>query len=32
MILGSGKGVMVVDPHGDLAEKIIEFIPSGRSK
>ncbi len=26
----SGKGVMVVDPHGDLAEKIIEFIPSGR--
>lgn len=26
----SGKGVMVVDPHGDLAEKIIEYIPSGR--
>lgn len=25
-----GKGVMVVDPHGDLAEKIIEYIPSGR--
>ena len=26
----SGKGVMVVDPHGDLAEKIIDYIPSGR--
>ena len=26
----SGKGVMVVDPHGDLAEKIINYIPSGR--
>jgi len=26
----SGKGVMVVDPHGDLAEKIIEHIPSNR--
>ncbi len=26
----AGKGVAVVDPHGDLAEKIIEFIPSGR--
>ncbi|MBU0722454.1 type IV secretion system DNA-binding domain-containing protein [Patescibacteria group bacterium] len=26
----SGKGVMVVDPHGDLAEKIIEHIPSSR--
>lgn len=26
----SGKGVMVVDPHGDLAEKIIEYIPAGR--
>lgn len=25
-----GKGVAVVDPHGDLAEKIIEFIPSNR--
>jgi CxxC-x17-CxxC domain-containing protein len=28
--IGSGKGVMVVDPHGDLAEKIIEYIPSSR--
>jgi len=26
----SGKGVAVVDPHGDLAEKIIEFIPPER--
>lgn len=26
----AGRGVAVVDPHGDLAEKIIEFIPSSR--
>jgi CxxC-x17-CxxC domain-containing protein len=26
----AGRGVAVVDPHGDLAEKIIEFIPSDR--
>lgn len=26
----SGHGVAVVDPHGDLAEKIIEYIPSDR--
>jgi len=26
----AGYGVAVVDPHGDLAEKIIEFIPSSR--
>ncbi len=25
-----GKGVAVVDPHGDLVERIIEFIPSYR--
>lgn len=25
-----GKGVAVVDPHGDLAEKIIQYIPSDR--
>ncbi len=25
-----GKGVGVVDPHGDLAEKIIEYIPTDR--
>ena len=28
----AGHGVAVVDPHGDLAEKIIEFIPSDRVK
>ncbi|MFH1029720.1 MAG: CxxC-x17-CxxC domain-containing protein [bacterium] len=26
----SGKGVAVVDPHGDLVEKIINYIPSRR--
>ncbi len=26
----AGRGVAVVDPHGDLAEKIIQFIPSNR--
>lgn len=26
----SGHGVAVVDPHGDLAEKIIEYIPEDR--
>ena len=26
----AGHGVAVVDPHGDLAEKIIEFIPADR--
>lgn len=26
----SGRGVAVVDPHGDLAEKIIQYIPSNR--
>ncbi|HNX10712.1 MAG TPA: type IV secretion system DNA-binding domain-containing protein [bacterium] len=26
----AGHGVAVVDPHGDLAEKIIEFIPDDR--
>lgn len=26
----NGNGVMVVDPHGDLAEKIIEYIPTSR--
>ncbi|NIA18402.1 MAG: type IV secretion system DNA-binding domain-containing protein, partial [Actinobacteria bacterium] len=26
----AGRGVAVVDPHGDLAEKIIDFIPSNR--
>lgn len=35
MIIGdirAGRGVAVVDPHGDLAEKIIEYIPSDRLK
>ena len=26
----AGRGVAVVDPHGDLAEKVIKFIPSNR--
>ena len=33
MIVGdirAGYGVAVVDPHGDLAEKIIEYIPTNR--
>ncbi len=28
----SGKGVAVVDPHGDLAEKLLRFIPENRIK
>ena len=28
----AGYGVAVVDPHGDLAEKIIEYIPDNRIK
>ena len=28
----SGKGVAVVDPHGDLAEKVIKYIPKERIK
>ena len=33
MIVGdirAGRGVAVVDPHGDLAEKVIKYIPSNR--
>ncbi len=33
MIVGdiqAGHGVAVVDPHGDLAEKVIEYIPANR--
>lgn len=26
----SGKGVAIVDPHGDMAEKMLEFIPPNR--
>lgn len=35
MIVGdirAGRGVAVVDPHGDLAEKIMEYIPAERLK
>ncbi len=28
----NGKGVAVVDPHGDLAEELLEFVPKGRKK
>src|SRR5680860_322860 len=28
----AGYGVAVVDPHGDLAEKIVEYIPTNRIK
>lgn len=28
--ISAGKGVAVVDPHGDLAEKIIKYIPTNR--
>ena len=28
----NGKGVAVVDPHGDLAEKLLRFIPEDRIK
>ena len=27
----SGKGVAVVDPHGDLADHVLDFIPSNRT-
>lgn len=27
----AGKGVAVVDPHGDLAEAVIDFVPSSRT-
>jgi hypothetical protein len=28
----NGKGIAVVDPHGDLAEELLEFIPKERKK
>jgi DNA helicase HerA-like ATPase len=28
----SGKGVAIVDPHGDLAEELLEYIPEERKK
>ncbi|MFH1720472.1 MAG: type IV secretion system DNA-binding domain-containing protein [Patescibacteria group bacterium] len=27
----SGKGIAVVDPHGDLADKVLDFIPASRT-
>jgi hypothetical protein len=27
----NGKGVAVIDPHGDLADKVLEFIPKSRT-
>ncbi|MBU0727907.1 type IV secretory system conjugative DNA transfer family protein [Patescibacteria group bacterium] len=27
----AGKGIAVVDPHGDLADKVIDFVPSYRT-
>lgn len=29
--INSGKGVAVVDPHGDLAEHVLDYIPSHRT-
>lgn len=28
----NGKGVAVIDPHGDLAERLLRYIPEGRIK
>ncbi|PIZ71882.1 hypothetical protein COY07_04130 [Candidatus Peregrinibacteria bacterium CG_4_10_14_0_2_um_filter_43_11] len=28
--INSGKGVAVIDPHGDLAEAVIDFVPKNR--
>ncbi len=30
--INKGRGLAVVDPHGDLAEKILEYIPDNRVK
>lgn len=30
--INKGRGLAVVDPHGDLAEKILEYIPDNRIK
>jgi hypothetical protein len=27
----AGKGIAVIDPHGDLADKVIDFVPSHRT-
>jgi hypothetical protein len=29
--VNSGKGIAVIDPHGDLAESVIDFVPSHRT-
>src|SRR5439155_13626087 len=29
--IAAGKGVAVIDPHGDLVEKLIHWIPEGRA-
>ena len=26
----AGKGVAIVDPHGEFAEKMLDFVPAGR--
>jgi energy-coupling factor transporter ATP-binding protein EcfA2 len=28
----SGNGICVIDPHGDLAEQLLDYIPQGRMK
>ena len=30
--ISQGNGFALIDPHGDLAEKILDFIPKGRAK
>jgi energy-coupling factor transporter ATP-binding protein EcfA2 len=29
--IGAGRGLCVVDPHGDFAEKLLDFVPSSRT-
>lgn len=29
--INNGKGVAIIDPHGDTAERVIDFIPSNRT-
>jgi len=28
----AGNGLAVIDPHGDLAEEVLDFVPKGRTK
>jgi DNA helicase HerA-like ATPase len=30
--INNGEGVCVIDPHGSLAEKLLDFIPESRIK